>query len=98
MNASVEDLYNNSPRAIVFYGNSWCPDCRRARLLLLDNNIEFSEIDISKDDKASEFVRQINHGNKSVPTIVFPDGTILVEPGTSVLLDKIKQIESTSTQ
>jgi mycoredoxin len=30
--------------------------------------------------EATEFVVKVNNGNRSVPTIVFPDGSILVEP------------------
>ena len=90
---SSEDLYNSSPRAIVFYGKTWCPDCHRARKVLVENKTDFLEVDISKDKKAGEYVRQINRGNESVPTIIFPDGTILVEPGNSVLRDKLRQLE-----
>jgi len=30
--------------------------------------------------EATEFVIQINRGYRSVPTIIFPDGSVLVEP------------------
>jgi mycoredoxin len=43
--------------------------------------------DIDKDVKAREYVTQVNHGNRSVPTIVFADGSILVEP-SDVELEK----------
>lgn len=85
----MTDLYNNSPVQIVLYGVDWCGDCRRARRVFAENNIQYLDIDIEKDEKAAEFVRQKNHGNQSVPTIVFPDGSVLTEPDRSTLLNKL---------
>lgn len=34
-------------------------------------------------------VERLNHGRRSVPTIVFPDGSILVEPSDTQLADKL---------
>lgn len=65
---------------IRMYGTNWCGDCRRAKQFFHDYGIEFDWIDIDRDKDAEQLVRQINHGNRSVPTIVFPDGSVLVEP------------------
>lgn len=59
----------------------------------MDFKHPFFEIDISGDDQAREFIRQINHGNESVPTIIFPDGTILVEPKNAALVEKLKMMD-----
>lgn len=75
---------------IKFYGTSWCFDCRRARNFLAQNNIPYHWIDIDKDFEAAEFVKRTNRGFRSVPTIVFPDGSILVEPSENQLKDKCK--------
>ncbi|MCC7060906.1 MAG: NrdH-redoxin, partial [Burkholderiaceae bacterium] len=45
---------------------------------------------ITHDDDAVELVMALNNGNRSVPTIVFPDGSILTEPPTSVLAQKLQ--------
>src|SRR5258708_38055453 len=37
-------------------------------------------INIERDERAAAEVLRINRGMHSVPTIVFPDGSILVEP------------------
>jgi mycoredoxin len=88
---TADNLYSLSPNTIVAYSKPWCPDCRRALRLMSDSKIPFIIIDISNDPKAKEFVRQINHGNESVPTIIFPDGGILVEPENPALLEKLKR-------
>jgi mycoredoxin len=87
---STDDLYTKTPKIIVFYNKSWCPDCRRAQKILSEQSIHFLDIDITKDAKAKDFVKQLNQGNESVPTIIFPDGTYLVEPGNSTLTAKLK--------
>jgi len=95
---ATDDFYSFAPKTIVTYSKSWCPDCRRARKLIIDSKIPFIDIDIANDSKAKEFVRQINHGNESVPTIVFPDGNILVEPQNSVLSEKLNTMKTILTE
>jgi len=36
-----------------------------------------------------KFVESVNHGNRSVPTIVFPDGSVLTEPADMTLRAKL---------
>ena len=74
---------------IKFYGTSWCPSSRRAKKLLTHKGIDFDWINIDKDASGREFVIEVNKGNRSVPTIVFPDGDILVEPSSTELLNKL---------
>jgi glutaredoxin-like protein len=74
---------------IRVYGTRWCPDCARAKQLLNKHNILFSWIDIEQDDEARAYVEKISNGYKSVPTIVFPDGSVLVEPSNAELEKKL---------
>mgnify|MGYP001572110694 CR=1 FL=1 len=75
---------------ITMYGTSWCGDCARARRLLDKHSVKFTWNDIERDMNARSFVERVNRGNRSVPTIVFPDGSILVEPSDSELEAKLK--------
>lgn len=52
----------------------------RAKNVLTRLDVQYDWIDISSDEKARVYVEQINLGNRSVPTIVFPDSSVLVEP------------------
>ncbi|MFC2052764.1 glutaredoxin domain-containing protein [Chloroflexota bacterium] len=67
------------------YGVNWCWDCRRARRFFDKNKIPFTFVDIDKDKRGEQFVLDANDGLRSVPTIVFNDGSILVEPSSSEL-------------
>ena len=82
------DLYTTSPNRIVMYTTAWCPDCRRAKLFFQRKGIEYLDVDVNADEKAEAFVKELNHGNRSVPTIIFPDGSMLVEPSNSELEDR----------
>ncbi|GAB4435099.1 MAG: mycoredoxin [Anaerolineales bacterium] len=84
------DYYSTHPSQIVMYTTAWCPDCRRARFFMKRNKIDFLEIDVNEDKQAAEFVKKLNNGNRSVPTIIFPDGSRMVEPSETELADKLR--------
>ena len=64
------DLYSTSPSQIVMYSVEWCPDCRRAKFFFKRKKIEVLEVDVNADKKAEEFVKGLNNGYRSVPTII----------------------------
>ncbi len=74
---------------IKLYGTSWCGGTRRARRIFDDNKIPYQWIDIDEDRDARDFVEKTNNGFRSVPTIIFPDGSKLVEPDDAVLAEKL---------
>ncbi len=74
---------------IVVYGTKWCGDCKRAKRYLSEQLIPFRWYDIDKDREARAFVERTNQGKRSVPTIVFADGSILVEPSNAQLAQKL---------
>jgi mycoredoxin len=76
----MSDLYTTAPTQIVMYATEYCSDCRRAKKFFEANNIPHLRVGLEGNAEATEFVVKVNNGNRSVPTIVFPDGSILVEP------------------
>jgi glutaredoxin len=75
---------------ITVYGTEWCGDCFRTRQYLKRISIPFTFINIDRDKDAEQFVLHTNRGMRSVPTIVFEDGTVLVEPSNQELADKLR--------
>lgn len=65
---------------IRMYGAPWCPDCKRAKQFLNEQRIAYQWLDIDQDEDARTYVQEINDGKQIIPTILFPDGSILVEP------------------
>ena len=80
---------SESEGKIIMYGTTWCYDTRRAQMILDRNHIPYVWIDIDKDLEGRKFVESVNRGYRSVPTIVFPDGSILVEPSNAELSKKL---------
>ena len=54
---------------LKLYGADWCPDCRRAKAYLKENNIDFDFIDVDLDKDATALVEKINNGKRIIPTI-----------------------------
>lgn len=79
----------NAVQSIRMYSTTWCGDCRRSKRFLQEHQIDFEEIDIEKNPEAAAIVISLNHGKRSVPTIVFPDGSVLVEPSNTALASKL---------
>lgn len=75
---------------IIVYGTAWCGASKRAVRILDERKIIYDWIDITYDTEGEEFVKATNNGYKSVPTIVFPDNTILVEPSSQALIEKLE--------
>lgn len=82
------DLYKVNPEKIVMYSTTWCPDCRRSRDFMTAHNVDHVEIDIGKDRDAFALVEKLTRRVR-IPTIVFPDGTVMVEPSDEELSNKI---------
>jgi mycoredoxin len=60
----------------------------RAKKFFETNNIPYLRVGLEHNEEATEFVMQVNNGYRSVPTIVFPDGSVLVEPSWEELKQK----------
>jgi thioredoxin reductase (NADPH) len=74
---------------ITFYGAHWCPDCRRAKQFLGEHQIPYLWVDIEEDKAAEQLIIEKNQGKRIIPTIVFADGSFLVEPNNAQLAAKL---------
>ena len=74
---------------ITVYGANWCPDCRRSKIFLGEHRVPYKWVDIEEDSDAQQFVTEKNGGKRIIPTIVFEDGSFLVEPTNAELASKL---------
>lgn len=79
-----------SEATITMYGAAWCGDCRRSKKFLDENQVAYHYIDVEADESAAEKVIQINGGMRSIPVIIFPDGSHLTEPSDNALKEKLQ--------
>lgn len=74
------------------YGAEWCGDCRRSKKFLDGNHVAYEYINVDEDAAAADKVVEINGGMKSIPVIVFEDGTHLTEPSDNDLKAKLEAL------
>ena len=77
-----------------FYSTAWCGDCVRSKKLLDSLSINYEEIDIDLDKEAYKKVAELQNRKPRIPTILFEDGTYLVEPTDPELLEKITNYQN----
>lgn len=73
---------------IRMYTTQWCSDCWRAKRFLAENQVEFDEIDIERDEQAMEVVVEKNGGKRRVPTFEI-DGAFYGNPSIPELADLV---------
>jgi mycoredoxin len=74
------------PAAVTMYTTSWCGYCVRLKKLMQHEGIAFAEVNIELEEGAADVVERANGGNRTVPTLVFADGTALTNPS----IDQVK--------
>ena len=72
--------------AVTMYTTSWCGYCVRLKKMMQGEGIEFAEVNIETDESAADLVMRANGGNRTVPTLVFADGSALTNPS----IDQVK--------
>jgi mycoredoxin len=75
-----------APSTVTMYTTTWCGYCVRLKKLMQREGIEYAEVDIETDDTAADLVMKANGGNRTVPTLVFADGSALTNPS----IDQVK--------
>jgi glutaredoxin-like protein len=77
---------------ITMYSADWCGDCRRSKRLLDELGVAYDVIDVEKDPTQIEKVMEYNNGAKSIPVVVFSDGTHMTEPSDPDLRKKLEEL------
>ena len=82
---------STAPAHVTMYTTSWCGYCVRLKKMMQREGIEFAEVNIETDDSAADLVMKANGGNRTVPTLVFADGTALTNPSIDQVRSQLAQ-------
>ncbi len=75
--------------SITMFSTPWCGYCARLKAQLTKAGIGYREIDIEKEPGTAELVQEINNGNQTVPTVLFPDGTSATNPSLADVIARL---------
>ncbi|WP_265520780.1 mycoredoxin [Oerskovia flava] len=78
-----------APGSIVMYSTTWCGYCRRLKTQLDSAGIGYEEINIEEHPDSAAYVEQVNGGNQTVPTVVFPDGSAATNPSLREVSERL---------
>ncbi|WP_078279819.1 mycoredoxin [Mycobacteroides franklinii] len=83
------DVTTASDSGLTMYSTTWCGYCRRLETQLKAAGIDYTKVDIEEDPAAADYVRGVNGGNQTVPTVKFPDGSALTNPSLAQVKAKL---------
>ena len=81
---------------LTMYTTQWCAFCKRLKSQLARDGITMTEVDIERDPAAAKYVMNVNGGNQTVPTIVFPDGSVLVNPSAVQVKKRMAELATSA--
>ena len=75
--------------SFTMYSTEWCGYCKRLKSQLNEIGITFEEVNIEEVPGTAEIVEKVNGGNRTVPTLVFSDGTAMTNPSAKQVQEKL---------
>ena len=77
---------------VTMYTTSWCGYCVRLKGQLKRAGVGYDEVDIEQQPDAADIVTKVNNGNRTVPTLVFADGSALTNPSVAQVTGKLSSL------
>ncbi|MFC0681691.1 mycoredoxin [Lysobacter korlensis] len=81
--------YTPSPGSLTVFSTIWCGYCTRLKSHLDREGISYSEVDVEQDPDAADLVIKVNKGNRTVPTVVFADGSTATNPSLTDIQSRL---------
>ena len=82
----IDSLTGHSPERPIVYWRRMCGFCSRLLAVLEEAGVQVELRDIWEDQEAATFVRSVNGGAETVPTVVLPDGRVITNPPPEALI------------
>ena len=77
------------PGTVTMFSTTWCGYCRRLKSQMESAGVRYTEVNIEEHPDAASFVEQVNGGNQTVPTLVFPDGSAATNPSLAEVQSRL---------
>lgn len=70
-------------------GTLWSPASHTIKEFFVRNQIPYQWLDVDANPQARAMVEAANKGSLKIPTVIFPDGTVLVSPSIDELASRV---------
>jgi mycoredoxin len=80
--------------AVLMFSTSWCGYCRNLKNQLDRAGVAYTEVNIEEVEGTPELVAEVNGGNQTVPTLVFPDGSTATNPSLATVQARLAETAS----
>ena len=77
---------------VTMYSTPWCGYCHRLKSQMDREGITYNVVDIEQHPDAAEIVERVNHGNQTVPTLVYADGSAMTNPSVLQVMEKLAEL------
>lgn len=81
--------YVPAPDQITMFSTDWCGYCKRLKKMLDSEGIGYTEVNVEQVPGTTELVESLNGGNRTVPTVIFPDGTAATNPSLAEVKSRL---------
>ncbi len=81
--------YTPESGTITMFSTVWCGYCKRLKKQLEAKGIGYTEVNIEDTPGTAELVEQLNNGNQTVPTVIYPDGSAATNPSLNDVMEKL---------
>ncbi len=76
---------------LTLYGAAWSPHSKTVQSFFQKHHILYEYIDLEEEPEKADEAEKLA-GSKSLPVVVFPDNTFLVEPTEQELISVCKRL------
>lgn len=82
---TTRTAYIPPPGSVLMFTTSWCGYCSRLKGQLERAGVPYTEVNIEEVEGTAQLVAEVNGGNQTVPTLVFPDGSTATNPSLAAV-------------
>lgn len=82
-------MQNPQPGSVTMFTTTWCGYCRVLKGGMDRTGVPYTEVNIEQVPEAADFVMGVNGGNRTVPTVLFPDGSAATNPSLAEVRSRL---------
>lgn len=79
---------------VTIFSAPWCRFCTALKERLVESRISFREVLVEEDAAAEQIAADANGGDWIIPTVLFSDGSLRVNPGAADVIDRLAELSS----